>query len=479
MSTRRSIFLCIAATAIFSSCNDTRLDPKGSPSSSAADQYFTVAVESIGELFAVSKGAELQPATRRPISSITPTQTFDKLSLIIVTYGSPAKVVYKTTIDGWSDPNNQASIPWSTDEGRGRYTTLRLSGDSRLEEGQSYMAYAIGYQSGSYDNYEPFAGVAIGDTYNRTEVASIKGGDVAEEIFAGAEIFFVQDGKILSKRSEEADTEQGLIVLRRQVAGTFGYFTRIPAKVGSDEVAKLRLVTTRSNRTVIFGGFRGKDDPFDFLKDNVINGMDERSDFDASLAGSSRKDAFSVYEIALNRWFPGNTADPRLSLDYNGDGYLDNEDDNWQTDSEMYPSGSISLPQGTVFGDRFLIATAMGREDVEAGRPTFQLQLLDAEEEVIRYWNVTLRHADPDADADRTWVSLPDGTEGRTEISSLENVDTESCFSIVRNRLYTMGEKSLSQNYGEDRPTDLSGANELVLDEHHEWQLLNSIIFNL
>ena len=64
-------------------------------------------------------------------------------------------------------------------------------------------------------------------------------------------------------------------------------------------------------------------------------------------------DAFSVYEIDLCKWFPGNTENVLLPLDMNDDGYLDSADTNWQTDEESYPKGTISLPRGTVFGDSF------------------------------------------------------------------------------------------------------------------------------
>ena len=53
------------------------------------------------------------------------------------------------------------------------------------------MAYAIGYQTGTFGNYELFQGFEVGDIYNRTEVASVPLGGSAEEIFAGAEMFRV------------------------------------------------------------------------------------------------------------------------------------------------------------------------------------------------------------------------------------------------------------------------------------------------
>lgn len=158
---------------------------------------------------------------------------------------------------------------------------------------------------------------------------------------------------ILSKLSAEAEAQHGLMVARRQVAGTFGYFTRVPVLVNGSSVAKLRLVATKRNQTIIFGGFRSVDDAFDFHKDNVINGMNPRTDYDCALAESAVNDAFSVYEIDLCKWFPGNTENVLLPLDMNDDGYLDSADTNWQTDEEAYPKGTISLPRGTVFGDSF------------------------------------------------------------------------------------------------------------------------------
>lgn len=444
----------------------------------AKKQTFTVVVESVGELFEGGEG--VNPATvasRRPISSVTPTQTFDKLALLIIEYASPAKVVYKRTIDNWSNPDNKASYPWSTEDGQGRYATITLTGDECLEEGKNYMAYVIGYHAGTYGGYEPFKDIEVGDYYNHTEVVTVPENGSVDEVFAGAEVFWVKDGIILSQRSSEEEVEHGLMVARRQVAGTFGYFTRIPVTAGGKKVAKLRLVSTKENRTVIFGGFRSVDDNLNFHKDNVINGMNPATDYDCVLAGSLKKDAFSVYEIDLCKWFPGNTENALLPLDANGDGYLDSADTNWQTDEENYPKGTISLPRGTVFGDSFMVSIAMFQDDVDEGIPTFQMQMLDTDGNVVRYWDVTIRNLDT-AGEDRTLVSLPNGVDGRTEITELPNIDTETCFSIVRNRLYTMGEKNQSQNYGEDEPIDLSKDNVLVLDARHEWQIMNSIIFN-
>lgn len=466
------------AALLLSSCSSDTSSVSDINTEKPQQQTFTVVVESVGELFEGGEGVNPGTlASRRPISSVTPTQTFDKLALLIIEYASPAKVVYKRTIDNWSNPDNKASYPWSTEEGQGRYATITLTGDECLEEGKNYMAYVIGYHAGTYGGYEPFKDIEVGDYYNHTEVVTVPENGSVDEVFAGAEVFWVKDGIILSQRSSETEVEHGLMVARRQVAGTFGYFTRISVTAGGKKVAKLRLVSTKENRTVIFGGFRSVDDNLNFHKDNVINGMNPATDYDCVLAGSLKKDAFSVYEIDLCKWFPGNTENALLPLDANGDGYLDSGDTNWQTDEENYPKGTISLPRGTVFGDSFMVSIAMFQDDVDEGIPTFQMQMLDAGGKVIKYWDVVLRNYET-AGENRTLVSLPEGVDGRTEIMELENIDTETCFSIVRNRLYTMGEKSQSQNYGEDEPIDLSIANELVLDARHEWQIMNSIIFN-
>lgn len=470
--------LIAVAALLLSSCSSDTSSVSDINTEKPQQQTFTVVVESVGELFEGGEGVNPGTlASRRPISSVTPTQTFDKLALLIIEYASPAKVVYKRTIDNWSNPDNKASYPWSTEEGQGRYATVTLTGDECLEEGKNYMAYVIGYHAGTYGGYEPFKDIEVGDYYNHTEVVTVPENGSVDEVFAGAEVFRVKDGIILSQRSSEAEVEHGLMVARRQVAGTFGYFTRIPVTAGGKKVAKLRLVSTKENRTVIFGGFRSVDDNLNFHKDNVINGMNPATDYDCVLAGSLKKDAFSVYEIDLCKWFPGNTENALLPLDANGDGYLDSADTNWQTDEENYPKGTISLPRGTVFGDSFMVSIAMFQDDVDEGIPTFQMQMLDADGNVVKYWDVVLRNYET-AGENRTLVSLPEGVDGRTEIMELENIDTETCFSIVRNRLYTMGEKSHSQNYGEDEPIDLSIANELVLDARHEWQIMNSIIFN-
>lgn len=446
------------------------IQEEGSGQQESVTQQFTVVVESVGELFS-------QADSRRPISSVDPEQSFDKLSLIITRYESPAEVVYMKTLDGWSDTHNRVSVPWSQGDSRGRKAVVTLTGDECLENGRDYLVYAVGYQSGTYGGYEAFTGVELGDNFFRTEVANVPEGGSAEEIFAGAEFFHVRNGKIYSVASSDAEAEEGVVILRRQVAGTFGYFTRIPAVVAGVPVASMQLVTTRKNRTVVFGGFRGVDDEENFRKENVINGINPRTDYNAALAGSTMNDAFVVYRINLANWFPGNTSNSALPLDQNGDGYLDAEDTNWQIDTDRYPDSSISLPAGTVFNDSFLVSVAMTEADIAAGLPTFQMQLLSANGKILKHWDVLLRDSEEGEQTVRTMVSLPDGNNGRAVVTVEDNPETEYCYSVVRNRLYTMGVKSQGQSYGEDEPIDMSQVDDLVLDSRHEWNAVNIIFF--
>ena len=126
------------AALLLSSCSSDTSSVSDINTGKPQQQTFTVVVESVGELFEGGEGVNSGAlASRRPISSVTPTQTFDKLALLIIEYASPAKVVYKRTIDNWSNPDNKASYPWSTEEGQGRYATVTLTGDECRGEGKN------------------------------------------------------------------------------------------------------------------------------------------------------------------------------------------------------------------------------------------------------------------------------------------------------------------------------------------------------
>lgn len=453
--------------------DDAEIIEGKNPNEGQPKQEFTIQVESVGESYINKDADEKTITTRRPLTSVTPAQTFDKLDLVIMKNDGTAEVVYRTTLTGWSDTENFTSQPYVDGSKRGRKATLVLTGDDLLEDGKDYLAYAIGHQTGTYGDYVPFKDVEIGKPFLQTETATVPDGGYADEIFAGAEILHVTDGKIMTTSTSDAEPEAGVLTLRRQVAGTFGYFTHIPAELDGKKVSTLRLVATRRNKTIIFGGFRSIEDKENFNQENVINGMTPRTDYDAKLAGSTENDAFIVYDIQLSRWFPG--GENNLPLDQNGDGYLDFDDTNWKLDSETYPGGSLKIQRGSVFADCFWVAAAVTEEDIARHNPTFQMQILDAEGGILKSWDVLLREKIA-LQKTRTVVTLDES--GAAVITTEDNPETEHCYSIVRNHLYTMGVKSHGQTYGEDEPIDLAEAEDLVLDVDNEWEAGNTIIFN-
>lgn len=68
-----------------------------------------------------------------------------------------------------------------------------------LEEGKTYIAYGVGYHTGSYGNYTAFADASVGSPLGKAEIATIPSGSYAQEIFAGAELLHVEDGKLLTR----------------------------------------------------------------------------------------------------------------------------------------------------------------------------------------------------------------------------------------------------------------------------------------
>ena len=424
------------ALLLAAGCDNSSEIVEGQEPDKGPVQEFTLMVESDGESYLDNN----VPQTRRTASSATPKQTIDKVALVIIRDDNSAEVVYHTTLEGWNDTQNIVSRPYADGSRQGRKAVVTLKEENLLEDGKDYQVYAVGYQSGTYGGYVPFKDVEVGKPFTHTETVTVP---------------------------------DGAVILRRQVAGMFGYFTRIPTEIGGTKVAGLRLVSTRRNRTVILGGFRSNESPEDFNLKNAVNGMAPDTEYDARLFGSTKDDAFLVYEVRLKNWFPGNTENPGLPLDMNSDGYLDGKDTNWQVDGEKYPDSSIKLQKGSVFGDCFWVASAVEPNNAANDASTLQMQLLDETGQVLKHWDVSLQEKAA-LQATRTVITL-DGN-GRTILSTETTPETERCFSIVRNRLYAMGTKSRSQSHDGDEPIDLSKADKLVVDVENDWESWDTIV---
>lgn len=471
MKNKRVWTACLFAVILAAGCDNSSEIVEGQEPDKGPVQEFTLMVENNGESYLDDKTAQ----ARQSATSATPKQTIDKVALIIVRNDESAEVVYHTTLEGWNDTQNIVSRPYDDGSKQGRKAVVTLKEENLLEDGKDYLVYAIGYRSDTHGGYVPFKDVEVGKPFTHTETFTVPDGERADEIFAGSRILHVKNGEITTAENSPAGQPDETVVLRRQVAGTFGYFTRIPTEINGTKVAGLRLVSTRMNRTVILGGFHSNETPEDFNLKNVVNGMAPDTEYDARLFGSTEDDAFVVYEMKLENWFPGNAENPGLPLDMNSDGYLDGKDTNWQMDEEKYPDSSIKLRKGSVFGDCFWVASATDPNNNASGVSTFQMQLLGEKDQVLKHWNVSLQEKAA-LQAARTVVTLDEN--GQAVLSIDTTPETEHCFSIVRNRLYAMGMKSRSQSHDGDEPIDLSKADKLVVNVENDRESWDTIVIN-
>ena len=429
----------------------------------AAAQTFSLNVESMGEAQRVRTAAVRAAADSAAaadsvsygaesfINSITPTQRIDRVT-VVVARRSDGRVVLKRALTGWSDTNNRTSRPYADSTATGRTATLTLTGDERLRVGEEYIAYAVGNHTGTYGGYQPFSAVSVGGTLTAPEVVSKPDGELAAELFAGAQSLTVDAaGRIVSLSHDAAEAAAPTATLT------------------------LRMASPNAYGSLVMAGFRSQEDSTRFDAERVVNGATERTAHDAVLHDGTP--AFMIYRIDLRNWFPGNTADAALPLDASADGYLDAADANWQLSDYLTGSG-LNVARGAVYGSRYLIATAMTPDDVAAALPTFELQLLDRNDSILRHWSVELRDS-ARLTAPRTLVSL--GADGRTvSVSTLTTPESATTFSLLRNNLYTLGQKNSNQSYGEDTPIRLADApaGALVVDVNPEWQAQGAIIFH-
>lgn len=373
----------------------------------------------------------------RPLYSEAPAQKIDMVHFFIINTGTN-KVVYEKDIPNWM--SDQSVITVGDDA---RQTTIELKGEDKLAVG-TYKAYAIGYtSSGSVYTYAPDFTTLEKESEWTSAVTATTSGD-AEEIFAGT----TDDNQnIVIASAGETFTKN--IVLKRQVAGTYGYFTNIPAKGPKGEVAKtLRLVAAAKNTQVVLDGFD---------KANAVNGKTSASDESGVFFNDGTTKGFVVYSINLDSWFTGG--------DTNTDGVL-NESDTWA--AGITESG-VSFKTGSVFAGKFLVPFSA----VESASNSLQLQLLDGSGNILRYWNVNLAAAQED---------VIDITAG--EPAAADELSTSS-YSVLRNHLYTLGMRKAGDNGGdddpdgdEDKPEDLNKGQQLVIKVSGAWENITGMVLD-
>lgn len=443
---KKGMFFALAASSLlFSACSsdDAVVSTEGQ---NEAVQQIVLQVASSGDGLSTRAG--------RPLYSSEALQTIQHVRVLI--YNTKTNAIVKDEQLDWTKSDKY--------DNHGRQHTLTYKGNDRLEGG-SYKVMAVGYSDNSDYTYAlDVTGASLtGKTYSDITATLKDGKKDAEEVFAGdATLTIGDDKKITNLTSGEED---GLdVTLHRQVAGSFGYFQNIPAKVDGKTAKTLRLVVRDKNDVLTFNNFNSS---FTTAETSTIkyyvNGSKSATapTSDAQFKGGDK--GYVLYSIDLNTWFPDG--------DKNSDGLL-NAEDTWTHPTSV----KTQVVKGSVFGSNFVIPF-----NLTSGKSTMELQLLDAAGDIIKNWTVFIPAADVNTDA----------TNGNVADAS------PSIFNVVRNHMYNLGVKTSTGTTtppdpsnpdpdpnkpdpdkpkpGTDEPEDLTKSQNLILKVNDNWEAIHKM----
>lgn len=446
---KKGMFFALAASSLlFSACSsdDAVVSTEGQ---NEAVQQIVLQVASSGDGLTTRAG--------RPLYSSQALQTIQNVRVVI--YDADTKEIVKDATQDWTKSTTY------NNHGHGRQFTLTFKGNDRLEKG-NYKVMAVGYSNESDYEYSLNATSAVGLTYNDITATLKAGKKEAEEVFAGdADLKIGDDKKITNLTSGE---ENGVAVtLHRQVAGSFGYFCNIPAKVGDKTAATLRLVVRVKNDMLTFKDFNSSFTAAGATGSTIkyyVNGSKSKgATFTPDAQFKDGDNGYVLYSIDLNTWFPGG--------DQNKDGLLNAEDTNWDHPTDV----KTQVVKGSVFGSNFVIPF-----NYADGKSTMELQLLDADGNIIKNWTVSI----PESDLNKV------AANGATDASP-------SIFNVVRNHMYNLGVKTSNGTTtppdpsnpdpdpnkpdpdkpkpGTDEPEDLSKSQNLILKVNDNWEAIHKM----
>lgn len=451
---KKGMFFALAASSLlFSACSsdDAVVSTEGQ---NEAVQQIVLQVASSGDGLSTRAG--------RPLYSSQALQTIENVRVMIYkngTDGGEKTIVYDKKLN-WKESTTYNK------GGHGRQFTISLKGNNRLEAG-SYKVMAVGYSDNSDYTYalDVTSDAALTGTYSDITATLKAGKKDAEEVFAGDAALTIGDDKKITNLTP--GDEYGLAVtLHRQVAGSFGYFCNIPAKVDGKTAKTLRLVVRGKNDKLTFNNFNSS---FTDAKNSTIkyyvNGSTSTNaalPTDAQFKDGSN--GYVLYSIDLDTWFPGG--------DINKDGLLNADDNNWKRPDEV----KTQVVKGSVFGSNFVIPFAYTE-----GKNTMELQLLDEHKTIIKKWTVSIPEADVNTDA----------TNG-----NVADVNA-SIFNVVRNHMYNLGVKTSTgttttpdpsnptpdpnptpkptPDPGKDEPEDLTKSQNLILKVNDNWEAIHKM----
>ena len=444
---KKGMFFALAASSLlFSACSsdDAVVSTEGQ---NEAVQQIVLQVASSGDGLSTRAG--------RPLYSSEALQTIQHVRVLI--YNTKTNAIVKDEQLDWTKSDKY--------DNHGRQHTLTYKGNDRLEGG-SYKVMAVGYSDNSDYTYAlDVTGASLtGKTYSDITATLKDGKKDAEEVFAGdATLTIGDDKKITNLTSGEED---GLdVTLHRQVAGSFGYFSNIPARVNGKDAKTLRLVVRGKNDKLTFNHFNSSFTTTGNTIQYYVNGSTSTGVALATTDKFSNGDkGYVLYSIDLDTWFPGG--------DNNHDGLLNADDTNWDHPADV----KTQVVKGSVFGSNFVIPF-----NYAEGKNTMELQLLDAENNIIKTWTVSI----PESDVNKV------AANGATDASA-------SIFNVVRNHMYNLGVKTSTGTTtppdpsnpdpdpnkpdpdkpkpGTDQPEDLTKSQNLILKVNDNWEAIHKLV---
>lgn len=402
-----------------------------------AEQQFTITLASSGD-------RATRAAADRALESEAAGQSIEKVTLVVRSQDEGTdknKVVYIKTLENW----NGTATDYDTN-GHGKKLTFTIPKADKLGAGD-YVVTAVGYNDGNYDLSLPNKG----DVVAKNITATTSAGAEAKEVFAGEQKFTVT-----APKPDDSNQIQNVdVTLHRQVAGAYGYFTSIPAKIGETEVASIRMVSRSKNTVLTFGSFNSSFTTTDANVMYMVNGSVPAGKTAKFLNGDEANVLFSA---KIADWFPGG--------DKNNDGVYDNKDTNW---TQHYTGSYL---KGSVFASNFIVPFSATQ-----GKSTLELQLLDATGNVLYAWPVKL-------DASNAQV----GKKGETASADLFGAgtamsfaETADVFSLFRNHIYSIGIHKQGTDPTNpdkpvpdiDKPTGLSKIQNVVILVNDNWEALH------
>lgn len=527
--------MTLMASLAFSSCTKEVFvvqDGEGVEEIQEDGQVLTLQVSNSGDGLTTRDG--------RPLLSSQAKQDINHIDLFVV--NSSNKVVLKKTVK----PSEWANALDYTTGGHGKQLQISFKGSEGQKltgspEGTAYTIYAVAYKESS--NYKTDFGVteaptttnnASGVTFTETSFATTltANGTPADEIFAGkvevkVKVVEADGDSYITTSTGSTKKDKPTLVLNRQVAGVTGYFTNLPAKVGDQIPAKVRLVASGKSNMVHFTSMVSgeTDGTTTAAATNVVNGSASSLTAENLPYWNSSKKGYKVYEIELSEFFPQmkSSDGPKTfdQLDLDGDGFVGYKDaqhyvygkvpsstSDWDTAykgnvaSENMESGynegktkalsefwknankNQTLVAGSVFAGEFIIPFLQ-----VSGTNTFELQLLDEHDNILKTWNVQVP------------TKVTGGSAGNNiaaGISATWADDTDLIYNIYRNHLYSLGMKTNDIEGGgepgttdpdpkpepdpdlnpEDKPEDLSKGQDLLINVNDNWEIIHNMVID-